>query len=80
MAMFQNKATGHVKHENEFDYPAYTLVATRTREEVIAELRNAQADGSLRFQDHDYPSAFQQPIGQRTATLVGKGVATAVKN
>jgi len=49
-------ATGSVfAQQTETVDPAANFVSTRTRAEVIAELKQARADGSLNYTDDRYP-------------------------
>lgn len=53
----------------EFVEPGVNFVSTRTRAEVVAELKQAQAEGTLRVLDFEYP-VIQQAGTPRTRAEV----------
>jgi len=55
VAAFAVLATTGSVLAQEFVDPAANFVSTRTRAEVVAELKQAQADGTDRVVEHEYP-------------------------
>ncbi|WP_151633035.1 DUF4148 domain-containing protein [Noviherbaspirillum aerium] len=55
VAAFAVLATTGTVLAQEFVDPAANFISTRTRAEVVAELKQAQAGGADRFLEHEYP-------------------------
>jgi len=56
----------------EFVEPGVNFVSTRTRAEVIAELKQAQADGSFNVLDTEYPIVRQTGTPKTRAEVVAE--------
>ena len=63
--------------DDEYARPDERFVSTRTRTEVLAELRDAQAQGSTMLSDDRYPIIQQTASGRSRDEVRAEAVAAA---
>ncbi|HYD63586.1 MAG TPA: DUF4148 domain-containing protein [Noviherbaspirillum sp.] len=70
-ATFAMLAAGSV-YAQEYVAPDENFVSTRTRAEVIAEIDQARADGTLHVSDTEYPVVMQSGMPKTRAEVVAE--------
>jgi len=72
IAAFAVLAANGAAFAQEFVEPGVNFVSTRTRAEVIAELKQAQADGTYQVLDTDYPIIKQTGTPKSRAEVLAE--------